>query len=134
MALILRAAPVIAASASPSLRADVPGLSASCRYSRMISSEPRFSAFVSSHSIFSASRPCFAAQKPVPTTATPPGTCTTDTTPGTALAAVASNDFTFAPKRGGRCSSATRMPGTVVSSVKCAVPFDLADASTRGMG
>ena len=28
----------------------------------MISSEPRFSAFVSSHSIFSASRPCFAAE------------------------------------------------------------------------
>ena len=98
----------------------------------MIASELRFSAFESSHSTFSASRPCFAAQKPFATTATPPGTCTTETTPGTAFAAVASNDLTVAPKSGGRCSSATSMPGNVTSSVNCAVPLVFGGTSTRG--
>jgi hypothetical protein len=42
----------------------------------------------------SASRPCLAAQKFFAITATPPGTCTTLTTPGTALAAVASKLLT----------------------------------------
>ena len=35
----------------------------------------------------------------------------TSTTPGTALAAVASNDLTVAPNSGGRCSTATSMSG-----------------------
>ncbi|CAJ2713907.1 Uncharacterised protein [Burkholderia pseudomallei] len=100
----------------------------------MIASELRFSAPDSSHSTFSASRPCFAAQKPFATTATPRSTCTTDTTPGTAFAALASNDFTLPPKTGGRCSSATSMPGIDTSIVNCAVPSDFARASTRGTG
>ena len=98
------AAPLSAAAASPSLRAGLPGCSASVRYSAMMAAVLRFSALLSSHSTLSASRPSFAAQKLLATTATPRGTCTTSTTPGTALAAVASNDFTVAPNSGGRCS------------------------------
>src|SRR5580692_11639384 len=101
----------------------MPGCSASRRYSDMMASVLRFSALLSSQATLSASRPCFAAQKLLATTATPRDTCTTSTTPGTALAAVASNDLTVAPNCGGRCSTATSIFGNVTSSVNCAVPL-----------
>src|SRR3546814_2749528 len=60
-----------AASTSPSLRAGRPGFFASSRYSAMMASLLRVSAAELSHSICRASRPCLAAQKFLPTTATP---------------------------------------------------------------
>src|SRR5229473_7514170 len=104
-------------TASPTLRADKAGCSASFRYSYIICDELRFSAWVSSHSTLSASRPSFAAQKLLATTATPRGTWTTLTTPGTAAAAEASKDLTVAPKSGGRLSKATSIPGNATSKV-----------------
>jgi hypothetical protein len=62
----------------------------------------------------------------------PRGTWTTSTTPGTAFAAVASKDLTVAPNSGGRCSTATSMPGKVTSRVNWAVPLLFAGTSTRG--
>ena len=93
---------------------------------------PRFSARLSSHATRSASRPLRAAQKLSATTATPAGTGTTCVTPFTRRAAVASNDFTLAPKRGGRAISAVSIPGTAKSIVYCAEPSVLALLSTRG--
>ncbi len=93
---------------------------------------PRRSARVSSQTTRNASRPLRAAQKPVATTATPDGTRTTCVTPFTRRAAVASTDFTVAPKRGGRAISAVSTPGAVKSAVNCAEPSVLAFPSTRG--
>ncbi len=67
------------------------------------------------------------------TTATPEGTRTTCVTPFTRRAAVASTDFTVAPKRGGRAMSAVSRPGAVKSAVNCAEPSVLALLSTRGV-
>jgi hypothetical protein len=50
-----------------------------------------------------------------------------------ACAADASRLLTVAPNSGGRCSSATSIPGNAKSIVNCAVPFDFATASTRGI-
>ncbi len=97
-----------------------------------MAAELRFSAPLSSQVTLSASRPNLAAQKPLATTATPPGTSTTLTTPGTAAAALASKALTVAPNCGGRLSSATNMPGNATSNVNCAVPLTLAGTSTRG--
>ena len=116
----------------PSSSATLPGFVASARYSFQISSELRVSAFASSHSTTSASRPCFAAQKSVASTATPVGTCTTSVTPGTAFAFAASNDFTVPPNRGGCATRAVSMPGSFTSWVKVALPVTLAGMSRRG--
>jgi len=97
----------------------------------MIAEELRISALLSSHSTLSASRPSFAAQKFLATTATPRGTCTTLTTPVTAMVAPSSKDLTVAPNSGGRRSSATSMPGISTSNVNSAVPSHLAGTSTR---
>ena len=99
----------------------------------MISAEPSVFAPDSSHSTVSASRPCFAAQKCWPSTATPVGICTTSTTPAIALAFVASNDFTFAPNRGACATTAVSMPGNFTSCVNVAVPLLFARMSTRGV-
>ena len=70
----------------------------------------------SSHSTLRAFRPWRAAQNVSATTATPLVTWTTCLTPGTALAAVASNDLTFPPATTGHFSiDATSMPGTRTS-------------------
>ena len=92
---------------------------------------PRVSARLSSQVTRRASRPLRAAQKPVATTATPVGTGTTWVTPFTRRAAVASNDFTVAPKRGGRAMSAVSIPGSARSIVNCADPSVFALPSTR---
>src|SRR5690349_18944779 len=126
------AAPANALATSPFLRAGVPGFSASALYSASSSAVPRVSAAASSHWTVSASRPFFAAQKFSATTATPDGTWTTLTTPGTALAEAVSTDLTVAPNTGGRAMTAVSIPGSFTSNANCAVPlvFDL--ASTRG--
>jgi hypothetical protein len=95
---------------------------------------PRVSARLSSHVTRSASRPLRAAQKLVATTATPDGTGTTCVTPFTCRAGPASNDFTVAPKRGGRAISAVSIPGSLTSIVNCADPSVLARPSTRSSG
>ena len=83
----------------------------------MISDVPRISASASSQTILvSASRPWIAAQVFSASTATPFGTATTSTTPGTFFAAVASKLFSLAPKRSGRRSTAVSMPGRRMSS------------------
>ena len=66
------------------------------------------------------------------TTATPAGICTTSITPGTDFAAAASNEATVPPNRGGRLTSATRIPGNATSMVNCAVPLVFGGTSTRG--
>ncbi len=52
-----------------------------------------------------------ADQVSLATTAIPRGVSTTSTTPFTCLAAVASNAFALAPKRGGWAMTAVSMPG-----------------------
>src|SRR5664279_6290104 len=86
----------------------------------------------SSHSTFSASRPFFACQNVVASTATPLGTSTTYLTPGTFAASVASNLSTVAPNVGGCMTTAVSMPGNCTSCVNLAVPLDLARESVRG--
>ena len=127
------AAEASASSAFPSLRMPIPGLPAASRNVAMISAVPSVFAFDSSHSTVRASRPCLAAQKCWPSTATPVGICTTSTTPATAFAFVASNDFTVAPNRGACATTAVSIPGNFTSCVKMAVPPLFALASTRGV-
>ena len=126
------AAPASAFSASPSFRAESPGLSRSPRYSSNNSSELRFSAELSSQSTDRARRPFLAAQKPLARTAIPCGISTTSTTPATSLAAVASNLATVAPKTGGLSMTAVSIPGKEKSKVNRASPRVLAGTSTRG--
>ena len=57
------------------------------------------------------------------TTATPRGVSTTSTTPGSALAAAASNDLTLAPNFGGWIITAVSIPGSFTSMVKGWVPL-----------
>ena len=76
-----------------------------------------------SQSTRNASRPFFADQKSVATTATPLGIWTTARTPGIFSASLASKDFTLAPKRGGCATTAVRSPGIFTSCVNFAVPF-----------
>ena len=73
-----------------------------------------------------------AAQVPRATTAIPAGIGTTSTTPGTCRAVAASKDFTVAPKRGGRATTAVSMSGRRRSAVYTAEPLVLACESTRG--
>ena len=87
-----------------------------------------------SQSTFSASRPSFAAQKWSATTATPLGTCTTLRTPGTALAAVASNDFTLPPNTGARATTAVSRPSNCTSMPNCARPVIFSGVSRRLVG
>ncbi len=98
----------------------------------MSAAVPRFSAPASSQLTTSASRPFLADHMSRPTTATPRGICTTSMTPGTAFAFVASNELTFAPKRGGRMTTAVIMPGSMTSMANCCLPVDFARASSRG--
>jgi hypothetical protein len=97
-----------------------------------MSSLPRVSALLSSHSTLTASRPCTAAKVFSASTATPAGTATTSTTPLIALAAAASNDFTVAPNRSGRLISAVSRPGRLTSRAKTVRPVVLSAESTRG--
>ncbi len=74
---LLRRAVDRLAAASPSLRAALPGVAASLRYSAIIASDEPLKPVASSHSTLSASRPFFAAQNVVAMTATPLGISTT---------------------------------------------------------
>jgi len=56
---------------------------------------------------------------------------TQTTTPGTARAALSSNDATFAPNRGGRATSTVSIFGSRISMVNWAVPFALLALSSR---
>ena len=64
-------------AASPSLRATFPGVPASFLYSAVMSEDEILEPELPSHSILSASRPYFACQNDVATTAIPPGTSIT---------------------------------------------------------
>ena len=88
----------------------------------------------SSHVTLSASRPFLAAQNPSATTATPRSISTTFRTPGTAFAPVASIVFALPPKTGGRATTATSIPGSVMSSPKTAVPSTFDGVSSRFVG
>jgi hypothetical protein len=92
---------------------------------------PRISAWLSSHSIFTAWRPCIAAHVFSATTATPREIATTSTTPLIAFAPEASTDFTVAPNRGGCTIIAVSMPGSFTSRVKSCRPVDFARVSRR---
>ncbi len=94
-------------------------------------SEPRFSALDSSQVATTASRPLRAAQVFSATTATPVGIWKMSTTPGTFLAALASNEATFAPNFGAWTTMAVSMLGRWTSWVKRAVPLLLASESLR---
>ena len=61
----------------------------------------------------------------------PLGTCTTCSTPFTAFAFAASNDFTFAPKTGARATSAVRRPGSRASMPNFALPVIFSGVSSR---
>src|SRR6185369_6098609 len=67
-----------------------------------MASVERISALLSSHSTFSASWPCRAAQVFSAMTATPCGTVMTSMTPAILRASASLTDFTVPPKRGGR--------------------------------
>ena len=126
------AARAIAAAASPRCRQTTPSsVDAARRNSAAISLDERVSASVSSHSTTSARRPAIAAHVCAAITATPFGTRTTSSTPWTARAARSSTLRTTAPKRGARCSTATRRPGRSTSMPKTGSPCDLANASSR---
>ncbi len=127
------APPASAFSASPSFRSAVPGVPSMARIFAKTSAVPSVFALEVSHSTVSALRPWFAVQNDLASTATPVGICTTSTTPSTALAFDASNDFTVAPKSGGCATTAVSIPGSFTSCVYCAVPVLLALASTRGV-
>jgi hypothetical protein len=65
-----------------------------------------------SHWASSTSRPFFAAQKWLPTTATPLASCTTWVTPGTAFTLSALKPFSRAPNAGGCATTAVKnLPG-----------------------
>jgi hypothetical protein len=93
------------------------GWVASSRYWANRASESSFAPADSSQVVFSARRPCCAAHVLRATTATPSGTATTSVTPLTFLAAVASNDTSFAPNDGGNAITAVSRPGSLTSPV-----------------
>ena len=66
------------------------------------------------------------------TTAIPRGVDTTSTTPFTAFALAASNDFNVAPNSGGWIITAVSMPGSFTSIVNCSRPVDFSRLSIRG--
>jgi len=128
------AAEASAASGSPALRATRPGVAASCLYSARRPALESPALGPRSHSTASASRPRFAAQKPVAITATPEPTSTTCLTPGTASAAAESMLRAFAPKTGAWRTSAVSMPGRCTSIANTALPLTLAGVSRRFVG
>src|SRR5262249_21024512 len=91
-----------AASTLPADLATAPAFCASLAYSSRSPGVDNAAPAPRSQSTVNASRPCLAAQKCLPSTATPLGTCTTSTTPGIAFAFVASNDLTLPPNTGER--------------------------------
>ena len=110
----------------------MPGCSVKAVKSRTISSVPRFSALLKSHSAVTRSRARKAAKVVSAITARPVGICMTSTTPATARAAVASNAISLPPKRGECLMTATFILGRRTSIVNIAVPFTLAGTSILG--
>src|SRR5271156_4831045 len=96
-AVIVFAAPARAAAGSPTFFATAPGAFDSVENCSRIATVDTATPGPSSQVISSCSRPSFAGQKPLATTAIPEGTCTTFTTPGTALALSALKLTTFPP-------------------------------------
>ena len=93
--------------------------------------------------IFSASRPCIAAQVLRATTATPPrgenfagggvpSSRTILTTPGTFSAALSSTEATVPPSTGGRATTANSIPGITVSWPYFARPVEMSKPSVSG--
>ena len=134
------AAPSSALSASPSPRTTFPLRPAAFASAASISALLSFAFGPGSQSIFSAARPVSAAQVDEAATQTPPHTwlgglagaiSKTFVTPGTASAAVASNDLTFPPNAGGRATTAWSIPGRRTSRPYSAAPRAIAALSTR---
>ena len=122
------------AAASPAFFADLPGvLAISPNFLRRPSVES-VALGPSSHCTSSASRPCLAAQKLLPTTATPLASSTTWVTPLTVRTLSALNEATFAPNTGGCATSAVCRFLRCTSSPKTALPFTFSIESRRRVG
>jgi hypothetical protein len=124
----------LSAAKSPAFFADLPGVfarSPNCLRSPSVESvalRPR------SHCTSSASRPFFAAQKLLATTATPLGSSTTCVTPVRPFTLSALNEATFAPNTGGCATSAVCRFLRCTSRPNVALPFTFSAESRRRVG